>query len=516
MSTPAVPTASTPIAPTTKVESTQEAPHGQSVSQIGHGGAGPEEAMLHTGAFNTIDMYMRMQFLALASFRWDVNQAPGTLLWSAPITPKSSHQFIRHLQQMYNTWVGGFDYNVKVCGTGFHAGALAIVRLPPNIEPNTITSPADFTAFEYLIIDPKTLEVVTEHIIDQRRWMYHYNSDTGVDSIGGYIAVYVLVQLNTSSTGSPGIAVQVLTRPSQSFNFFQIKPLPGKGPEPEPEEPRAVALSLNVTDSNKQTTATIRAPVTKFIVAPNNMTNPRASRAGCFNFDGETIGPIEYAQFPIEPMTYNKYTLVSGKPKDVKFSAYSSLPPGDARGKLYLQYGTSESDAANILTITKVSETGQLQFSGSSSSIASGNYGFAVISQYQEKDLKAPLKPADESFFLFDNSDPAFPTDRRVSYQPANLANLLKSKEFSAVMNKQEAMIIDMYDADLDTPIRRLKLYHSGHITTKPSTDEITLEATKYYFRFVQISRAGEPIPAPPKNYTFNEKLSLWSTSPNQ
>lgn len=505
-SAPAVPTSSTQSAPTTHIESTQEAPHGQSVSGIGHDGAGPEEAMLHTGAFNSIDIYMRMQFLALASFAWTTQQAPGTLLWQAPIKPQNSHQFIRHLALMYNTWVGGFDYNIKVCGTGFHAGALAIVRLPPNIQPSSVTSPADFTAFEYIIIDPKTLEVVTEHIIDQRRTMYHYMNDTGMESSGGYIAVYVLVQLNTSSTGSQQIAVQVLTRPSQQFNFFQIKPIESKGgPDPEPDEPRALAEAFNVGGDCLNSTAIFTDEIKRFTVMPKSQANPLASQAGCYKFSGAPVNTtLDNDQFPLKSLARSNATL-----SESTFipTAFMNLPLSSNLTALGLWHrdesGRYQSENISAMTAIGTFKIEPQLTTGTKDS-------FMQIEQYIEKTQEVPLKPAEESFFVFDTSNT---TQHTFSYQTLALARLLHSGEFKDMITPQEAIIFDIYDKELDTPIRRIKLYYNGHVTTTGLDDQRDLIANKYYFKFVQISRAGEPIPAPPKhntNYRANEIMSLW------
>lgn len=505
---PAVPTSSTAVAPTTKVESTQEAPHGQSVSNIGHGGAGPEEAMLHTGAFNTIDMYMRMQFLALASFRWDTAQAPGTLLWSTPISPKNSHQFIRHLSQMYNTWVGGFDYNVKVCGTGFHAGALAVVRLPPNISPSAVSAPSDFTAFEYLIIDPKTLEVVTEHIIDQRRWMYHYMNDTGIDSIGGHLAVYVLVQLNTSSTGSQSIAIQVLSRPSQSFNFFQIKPLEASGPEPEPDEPTTIVKAIQVTPDCKNSTATFDREIESIVLTPMTQVAPLGSLVGCYTFEGKQLGTEKGGTYPLPTLAFSTGKLVvakEGGPTCFQSDTYKDMPTS---ATMNVQVVSSTNGGATFSgeTATKMCESGSFQtFSTGGTAGTKNATAYVKINMWQETERTVPAKPSDESYVVFDNSAQS----QLRSFQTAQLAKLLATGDWKDLFEKQQAMIIDLYDAELDTPVRRFKLYYNGILTTKGVENEITLPAKKYYTKFVQYSRAGEPIPAPQQNYKLNTVLSL-------
>lgn len=135
---------------------------------------------------------------------------------------------------------------------------------------------------------------------------------------------------------------------------------------------------------------------------------------------------------------------------------------------------------------------------------------FMRITQYIEAGRKVPTIPSTESWVTFKGSNGVS------SFQPYMLAQLLKNKDYENLISPQEAVIIDMYDSELDVPVRRLKMYYKGHITTKPdpSGDEISLEAKKYYFKFVQISRASEPIPAPPKEFNFNQKLSLWTHAP--
>lgn len=519
MSAPAVPTASNNVAPTTKVESTQEAPHGQSVSQIGTGGPSSEEAMYHTGAINTIDFYMRMQFLALAMFRWDTAQPPGTLLWSSKISPTYSHQFIRHLKKMYNTWVGGFDYNIKVCGTGFHAGALAVVRLPPNIDPSSVTSAADFTAFEYLIIDPKTLEVVTEHIIDQRRMMYHYNDDEGRDAIGGHIAVYVLVQLNTSSTGSQAISVQVLTRPSHDFNFFQIKPIEGTNIEPDVNEPTEITNALISNQNYQQGTAFFNKFINEFYIMPSTQVKPPfTSTLGCYQFSGK---PMQHNTdfLPIAPAGIAQATLkqVGGKPYQFRFVDAPNFPKGDV--VLYIVWRDGgQTTTRTFSSCTKMDEDGWFIADSRASSSETAQQVNQTIwysfESYTESPTNPPLKLSDESYFYFNNAKGETGTNQaRLSYQPQRLASLLKTGAFSQIMTPQDAIIVDMHDTELGLPVHRLKIYYSGIITTKASADTIKLPVDKYSFKFVQFSRITEPIPKAPPTYALNLRLSLFSQS---
>lgn len=213
-------------APAEVFDSTIMPAQGQ-VSQDQLPGGNTSEAPMHSGEVNGIDPFFYQQFMALTSFNWDTSMSPGQLLWSIPIHPQFVHQFMAHISKMYNAFAGGFDFAVTVAGTGFHAGKLMVARIPPNIKPETLLTAADITAFPYMVIDPKTLETVVKSAMDQRNVMYHYMpfDKDNFQSFGGYLAIYCLLPLNTSSTGATQISVQVFSKPAREFMFTQLKPI---------------------------------------------------------------------------------------------------------------------------------------------------------------------------------------------------------------------------------------------------------------------------------------------------
>jgi len=184
---------------------------------------GPRHANV---ANEDIVSYLKKQHLALQRVTWSTAHLPGTLLVSIPITPLRANQIISYLCGVHNAWNGGQDYQVKVAGTGFHAGALGIARIPPNLDPSSFKTVAQFTAFEYTVIDPKTLEAMSKHIPDQRPVMYHYMSEdfSNPNNIGGHFVIFVILQLNTSSTGTNQIDVQIFNKLSSDFRFIQVVP----------------------------------------------------------------------------------------------------------------------------------------------------------------------------------------------------------------------------------------------------------------------------------------------------
>lgn len=211
-------------APAEVFDSTADAPHGASVSALGIPGPTPGEVVKHSGQKNTFDFSIHRQFIPTDTFIWSTSQTKGTLLWHQPIHPSRCNPLISYLAGMYNTWGGGIEFNFKVAGTGFHAGALAFVRIPPNFHPTKFSTPSKWGAFEWCIMDPKTLEVMSLDVMDQRPVMFHYMNYhlDQPNTFGGHIACYVLVPLNTSSSGSQQIAVQVFSRPGVTFTLNQL------------------------------------------------------------------------------------------------------------------------------------------------------------------------------------------------------------------------------------------------------------------------------------------------------
>lgn len=503
MSAPAVPHAASSEAPTTKVDSTAAAPHGPSISSIGNGGASSIEGPIHTGMFNNVDQFFYHQFLSLASFIWTTTQNPGTKLWSTTISPKHAAKPIRHLAKIYNTWTGGFDFNFKICGTGFHAGAIMIVRFPPNVDPNKFTTLQELTMFEYQIIDPKTLEIVSHHTMDQRRIMYHYvHEEETTDAIGGYIGAYVYAPLNTSSTGATQISVQVLSRLAPDFLFSQPLPLPAEGPivtTGSDFDVLAESLSLAIT-SNARATAAYEKPIDKIVLEPSTVINiPNTAIGGSRRLDGTMISKNDYT-WPM-PAAVESQNYINESDK-VRLGAYLELPEGKAK----ISYAGNRQDGGCILEFDKsttikpvgtMTVTSAGTIGNTSGKWRKDGYLLMKISEYIEDKREFPKKMENESYVTF-SCDSDGQKDKCL--QPDSLASLLATGMFKNKIKSNEALIFDIIDKEEETPIYRFKLSFSGIITTKAQSDQILLPANKYIVKFVQVTKASEPIPAPPQH----------------
>lgn len=272
------------------------------------GGVGPNnlEAPMHVGALNTIDKQHYTHWVAMTHVVWDTTAAQGQLLWSTPIHPDHSHQWLSHDAQKYYTWAGGFDYSVKVAGTGFHAGALMLVRLPPGYAPEKVRTLQDVSCFDWKQIDPKTLEVVSAGVMDQRNVMYHYFplNLKDISTYGGYFAIFVMLPLRTSSTGVTQISLEVFTRPSRNFLMQQWIPIRKK--QVNIQKPVAIEDALNFQEPKTSPTSLVTLTgFTAWTKKSKPLVNSETNNT--YNFAGETMQEFKFPPFSaIDYFNYKK------------------------------------------------------------------------------------------------------------------------------------------------------------------------------------------------------------------
>lgn len=468
------------------------------------------EAIVHTGQINTIDVAFRQQFISLGNFEWNTNQPAGTTLFKRRISPHESHRYIDYLSKMYNVWIGGFDFQVFLNATNFHGGELIIWRCPPNLDPDEYNTLSDITVFSNQKIDPKNTTVFNYHVRDQRNRLYHYMDDTGRDSIGGYIVVSVYAPLITSSTGNQAITGCVLTKPSGDFDFLQLKPLPtAKVDECLDRDVDRLARTLsNLSDNNFL--SNFNWNIHSFHVAPMSQAAPPASLVGCHRFDGTKLGAETDSDYPIA-FAGRDSSLITTDNKDNAYVIYtpaSGMPSGKAKGFV------SAKSTTTYYTKDFTEYDGKVYIHSNASSGRDGYECVWLFDNYLEDDKhrKIPAKLAEESYVLFSNQQASVGAAR--TFQPSLFAHALKTEVFKNLITNRDCVIIDMVDVEQATPIRRLKVYHSGIITTTGSEKEIVYPAGKYTFKFVQYSKVTEPIPKAPSNYKIHDMYSQLTNTP--
>lgn len=477
-------------------------PAAPTVSSTGLPGPTPAEGAIHAGTINGIDPYLRSQYIATSTPTWSTAMAPGTLVFSKPIHPQSSHQYLAHLSKMYNVFVGGIDYVIKVCGTGFHAGALMVVRIPPNYKPQEISKLEDITAFEYKIIDPKTLEVVSQTVIDQRNVMYHYLPLDLDDyqSFGGHFAIYVNVPLNTSSSGSSQIAVQIFERPSVNFSFLQLRPLDLISPSFR--VPAQLEHALNFRREQLSCGDARELMFMKF--------HPKTALRALFNhawygynMHGDHMVSFSQLHGDMNQTWQVKYDTSPGddcfrlkKAGFIQPLDQTSWPPveGTVYGSIFNV--TNDAYAAAAWTI-KTNEQMQLDFTTISSMEPHFNkawnpsefefdieinlaMGALTFSAQTIDGFTGYSPPIDEALVTFQSELDL------LHAQPYSLAKELQTGDYKDLIAPTDSLIFQLIDGNVDLVIALVRLHPQGYMTTHQQTAVkiFDLDDHRYYFKY--------------------------------
>lgn len=483
------------------------------------------EASPHAGAVNVVDPYFYNQFVGLTQFTWTTGQQPGTLLWSSEITPRKAHVNLQYLSKLYNIWVGGLDYQVKIAGTGFHAGALAVVRLPPNINPQSLVGTNQFTAFDYVVIDPKTLEAMMKSVMDQRQYAYHYlNDDLSLPgSIGGYIAVYVMLRLNTSSSGSNQIDVQVFNKASMDFGLIQIIPTNLDIVQPAP----STLYHTLFEQKELQFSPYCGTPITDLIISTNTlltsdlvayMTNVNTGKA----LDG--FCPVNQLIDGESNCMYFK--CISG----ASGALYGTFHVCDKAGALLdvrLNVGTPATTVVFLMLPSTVGSDfywapylGTIDMTGdfplvtlnfatapTVAAVPGTVYGvsFDAGTFVTPQNATSVAPPVRESFVLFQAATRIASGQNIAGGLNAVQTNVLSlttvkiGQDFATrdfAMSSGDAALLSLVDQEFNTPVLYLKLYADGYFTASETANTIIFDFSKYQLSFVGYIRALDPIPS--------------------
>jgi hypothetical protein len=460
---------------------------------------GPRHANVNTGDIMT---YLKSQHIAVNRFTWTTSQLPGTLLYSTPITPIRANNIVSYLSGIYNAWNGGLEYQAKVAGTGFHAGAIGLVRIPPNIDPTALKTVEQFTAFEYNVIDPKTLEAVSKDISDQRPIMYHYVSDdfTNPNNIGGHFAIFVILQLNTSSTGTNQIDVQVFNKLAPDFRFIQVIP---------PNIPSIPPTDIAKWSTLFQTPALHLSPVLRTPIGTvtfQTAATTSSANTGLVSLAGTAVGSPSYLENTvINNINYLGFLFYAT-------SATNLIPvlnsPTQFNRNVTIT-GTTAQQFTNVIG-------GNISTSSNSIVLNAANTvtGATVAAYYIASPFFAtgstitypgvvPLAPlAGESLVTFETT---FQSGGPKSFLTTTyFEQTFKTGRFIIAGN--EAVILQLSSKASGLPIGYLKLYYNGYFTTNAVTTAVTLDLADLQTTFVGYVSSSTPIPTLSENMLVSRR----------
>lgn len=471
-------------APAEVFDSTADAPHGQTVSALGTPGPRPGEVVVHTGQKNSLDFSIDRQFIPIDTFIWSTTQPRGTLLWQSPVHPTRVNPLVAYISEIYNTWGGGIEFNFKVAGTGFHAGALAFVRVPPNRRPQQFATPTEWGAFEYVVMDPKTLEVLSLDVMDQRQLNFHFMKldESDPTSFGGYIACYVLIPLNTSSTGTQQIAVQAFSRPGATFTMNQlIMPMVR-----EPEVPKPIILERTLQyypglSFGSQTFMKMWALRTM------EDTTQKALNCLMVSLDGDEQSVIRHT-FAARSRAEGPIYAVSANPEPTpsQFRAYQTskkglVVPRKGDDSIVLNYTEMKSYTASAQTYTftkyKLTTATTLiltvNYTSGSSALSSGNL-ISLNGQYSDQNDDISYAGfGDDDYFTISATNEVFlyytndttPGDSTRDPMLFTFWQAAKEGIFKGIISKDECLFFDIIDKSTNTVLMTTKMYYEGFMT---------------------------------------------------
>nr|AWK23451.1 VP1 structural protein [Bat calicivirus A10] len=430
--------------------------------------------------------YLKKQHISLQRFTWSTSQLPGTLLVNIPITPLRANNVISYLSGIFNAWNGGLEYQAKVAGTGFHAGALGIARIPPNIDPTTLKTVAQFTAFEYSVIDPKTLEAISKHIADQRPIMYHYMSNDFSDpnNIGGYFVIFVILQLNTSSTGTNQIDVEIFNKLAPDFRFIQVIP---------PNIPVAPITDVE----NGQTYSLLQFTFTLYFDFLFAMRIEAAQPFKCA--DGMVnLEVLSFLILHILPLILHLFWV-----EDIRGSL---LQRQASFHLMVIMFKTLSINSHNVgANFTRILQSGVLAATSpvnfTAATVVAGavvatnyylNPNSSVVCTATYGSTPNIVPPAGESLVTFSYGSGLVAT-------PFTLTTTFLAEQFLSrryVINNNEAVLCQLFSRQTGLPVAFIKIYYNGHITSNAQVTAINLDFTDLKLEFISYTQATTPIPS--------------------
>lgn len=506
---------SAPAAPTDQFVSTQDAPHDSTGISIEVPGPSPIEAVTHIGEANSIDPYFYQQNIHAATFTWNTKDPPGKLLWYVKLAPQEMNKGLAYLSKLYLTWVGDFLLTFKLAATSFHAGNFVVVSLPPTVHPESLAGKKDYTFYPWAAMDPKTYEIVSFVGRDKRPLAFHYvdGMDMGNDSldIGGYIAAYVDLQLNTSATGSQAIQIQVWSKLAQNFRFSYIRPPTTSVVPAQILVPPVLDHYLHFGESFHFSLSSAPTYPENLVVLPAAL---KQLTTGGYN-TSNLYGSMANSKFSLdEPVpAYESWEIkVLGDHTEPDVTVQILKPMWQWEPTNWFPVGqrSATRKAANV-TIKKSDSKDlplyTLTFDQAFSTLKDDDRLYTTNSvagagpcQWVDNGLAPPIDG--ESFLVFGAHDP-----KLYSIQTEALTGIFFTGMLKQWVPEGQCALFLLVDTVESLPLSFVKLYSEGFFTTAASTDEVLYEFKDMKLEFYGFINRTTPMPARSPEMSRNKLL---------
>lgn len=483
------------------------------------------EPQTHVGVVNSLDPTLFLQNIHNTTFTWSTNDQPGTLLWYTSLQPKNINPLISHLADMYHYWTGGAEYEIKIAGTSFHAGMLTIVELPPQVHPTTLTGTRDYSAYNWHGIDAKNPSLEGFHVRDVRQTAFHFidnESDKEPHKIGGYIAAYVDMSLNTSSTGTQQVSVQVWSKPSRDFQLLKLK-IPRLVPgESKSNVEILINNALDFTNHQTMYPSNLAYAADRLEIQASTYKAHNILLVNHFKPDGTSMCQVNKLT-GFDPSTRTMFRVLNTVIDDpyVKFQVQPMLPFRANR------YGTEGGVivARGLSHSTNLKQWGRKDppdTTGPENSIYFEMYG---VNNGKWKDIIGDLKIVEyagvegDDFVREPKSTPVPNGESLITFTQAGSSNQysLQLQHFSELMArgtlkgwlpKGQAAKFILSDKSAGVPVGQVKLYQTGQMTTSASKDVVKWDVEKMAMVFDGFVAETSPFQRTPSHST-NRLLAL-------
>lgn len=511
-------------APSEQVLSTDENIGSAGVSGIDLPDVKPAESMIHVGQVNALDPILYSQQIFSATFPWNTKDEPGKCLWFTEITPLKANKILATLASIYNCWTGGIEFMFKVAGTGFHAGAVTIVKIPPNFHPSEFSGTKDWSAFPWQLYDPKMLEVCSVIARDQRPVTYHYtNAPNGQpDSwdIGGWLAVYVDMSLNTSSSGSQTIQVNVWAKPAPDFRFLQLRIPRDDIKNDNMLMPTALTNALDFSAYIKSVEHIASAPriCDKLVILPALTKQLNQGLYNCYDLNGFPLSTFTQSAQYINYGDRNTFALINWYTGEGDKKFVQVAPLDD-----FLWDVQTISDKAVLMSVDNMCQTVCVLGHGPKTSITTGGIVLELQVTELHEDWPGPFyiewkwnseknlytepvaisaKTSHESFVIFQ----AQASKELRSVQTHRMSELFRTTQISRFLTPSQCALLMLVDTTENLPIGYAKLYKEGFLTMAESTDQVEFWIKNLRFVFSNFLQRTDQIPVKPE-YSTNRML---------
>lgn len=466
----------------TEFHSTQLQPNAPTLAPIETPTPNTREVQAAAGEEVTIPDYFYKQWRRVATLEWTTNDPVGKMLWSADVSPLTLDPALAWQMALFHAWGGDFDIMVRAVGTGFHAGQMALVSVPPGIELGDINNPLDYTLYPYEVLDVKKLEPIAFPIRDRRNVKYHYMKRTtgppGIQDIGGKVAVFVDTPLTTSATGVQKISIAIWAKCASNFRVAYVRNPLTHVPVQEAYVPDVLIKALNASWFNPFNNGL--GFLSTINIMPKTTVKLTKYYANMVNMDGKVVG--EYTDSPYVQTTYKR--LLYSIHGTMNTNGYFDIESNNYLPENVSETVTFDPDVGSVVIKGKITGTNSERPSivtdiKPASAIKGYLYmrvGHADLNWTMTKNNPTILKSG-ESFVLFgDLGGKGFCTQTQV------LAQIFVSDQMKGLLPPNYCYLILVKSKSTKLPLFHMKVHREGYITANATAATQVFQLNKVVF----------------------------------